>query len=88
MGAETAFLHPNLPMCNLSVEEREAILSSYASKDLSWSTFALIAKELYYTNDIEKSIYKLQQLAGISKLKNVINDHFSNVLAYCVAIKY
>ncbi|MCR8894821.1 dynamin family protein [Bacteroides sp. ET336] len=76
MGAETAFLHPNLPMCNLSVEEREAILSSYASKDLSWSTFALIAKELYYTNDIEKSIYKLQQLAGISKLKNVINDHF------------
>lgn len=76
MGAETAFLHPNLPMCNLSVEEREAILSSYTSKDLSWSTFALVAKELYYTNDIEKSIYKLQQLAGISKLKNVINDHF------------
>lgn len=76
MGAETAFLHPNLPLCNLSVEEREAILSSYTSKDLSWSTFALIAKELYYTNDIEKSIYKLQQLAGISKLKNVINDHF------------
>lgn len=76
IGSETAFLHSNLPMCNLSVEERKAILSSYTSKDLSWSTFALIAKELYYTNDIEKSIYKLQQLAGISKLKNVINDHF------------
>lgn len=76
MGAETAFLHPNLPMCNLSVEERKAILSPFASTDLSWSTFALIATELYYTHNFEESLYKLQQLAGIANLNNVINDHF------------
>lgn len=76
MGAETAFLHPNLPMCNLSIEERKAILLPYSSMDLSWSTFALIATELYYTNNVEESLLKLQQLAGITNLNNVINDHF------------
>lgn len=76
MGSETAFLHPNLPMCNMSVEERKTILNSIVSTDLSWSTFSLIAKELYYSNDITVSINKLKEYSGIDELREIIHEHF------------
>lgn len=76
MGSETAFMHPNLPMCKLSIEDRKEILAFITTTDLSWSTFVLIAKELYYTNDIAVCLDKLHQLAGIKNLNHVINNHF------------
>lgn len=76
MGSETAFLHPNLPKCNMSVDERKSILDSITKTDLSWSTFALIAKELYYSNDINISVNKLKRYSGIDELREIIHEHF------------
>lgn len=76
IGSETAFLHPSLPMCKMSREERKAMLDSIVSTDLSWSTFALIAKELYYSEDISTSVNKLKKYSGIDELKEIIHEHF------------
>lgn len=76
IGSENAFLHPNLPMCNMSCEERKAMLDSIVSTDLSWSTFALIAKELYYSNDLSASVNKLKEYSGIEELRDIIQEHF------------
>ncbi len=76
LGSDMSFLHPALPNCKISVEERKAIKDSIATSDFSWSTFALIAKELYCTEDMEASLSKLRQLSGISELSKVINEHF------------
>ncbi len=76
MGSETAFLHEKLPECNMSVIERKAILKSFADHDLAWSSFALIAKELYYTKDISEALNKLKDIGGIQNLHNLIFNHF------------
>lgn len=78
LGSETAFLHDRLPLCNLSVSERKAILSSFEYGDLPWSTFALIAKELYHSVDIDATLSRLSELGGIRKLKELIYNHFFN----------
>lgn len=76
IGSETAFLHPNLPMCKMSYKERKAMLDSIVSTDLSWSTFALIAKELYYSDDLTASVNKLKEYSGIEQLREIIHEHF------------
>lgn len=76
MGAETAFLHEKLPYCNISVEKRKAILKSFADHDLAWSSFALIAKELYYTDNISESLKKLKGIGGIQNLHDLVFNHF------------
>lgn len=76
IGSETAFLHEKLPYCNISVSDRKAILESFAAHDLAWSSFALIAKELYYSDDISTTLNKLKGVGGIQNLRNLIFDHF------------
>lgn len=76
MGSETAFLHEKLPCCNISVMERKAILNCFADHDLAWSSFALIAKELYYTKDVSAALNKLKGIGGIQDLHNLIFNHF------------
>lgn len=76
MGSETAFLHEKLPHCNISVEDRRAILNSFAENDLAWTSFALIAKQLYYTDDVPSALKKLKDIGGIEKLHNLIFNHF------------
>lgn len=78
LGSETAFLHEKLPFCNLSVKERRSILNSFAEMDLAWSSFALIAKELYYSNDINASLSKFRDIGGIDNLRKVVFEHFFN----------
>lgn len=76
IGSETAFLHEKLPDCLLSVSERKQILKDFAIKDLPWSTFALVAKELYYTDDLNNAISKLNSFSGMAALREIINNHF------------
>lgn len=79
LGSETAFLHERLPHCTISVAERKAILSSFGyNGDMPWSTFALIAKELYYSDNIDKSLLQLETIGGVCKLKELIYNHFFN----------
>lgn len=76
MGSETAFLHDKLPYCALSVEERRAILNGFAKNDLAWTSFALIAKELYYSEDVSATLIRLKDIGGIQNLHNLIFNHF------------
>lgn len=76
MGSETAFLHEELPYCNMSVVERKSILNSFAEHDLAWSSFVLIAKELYYTEDVSSALDKLKGIGGIQNLHDLIFNHF------------
>lgn len=76
MGAETAFLHEKLPYSNISVEKRKAILKSFADHDLAWSSFALIAKELYYTDNLSESLKKLKSIGGMQNLHDLVFNHF------------
>lgn len=78
LGSETAFLHEKLPFCTISVNERKAMLDSFAKSDLAWSSFALIAKELYYSNDIQSSLLKLKKVSGFEDLRQIIFNHFFN----------
>lgn len=83
LGSENAFLHEKLPYCNLSVSERKRILDSFSQTDLAWSAFALIAKEIYYTADIETAIQRIKDVGGIQQLRSIIFEHFfkrSNML--------
>lgn len=76
IGSETAFLHEKLPYCNISVMDRKDVLNSFADHDLAWSSFALIAKELYYSDNISITLNKLKGVGGIQNLRNLIFDHF------------
>ena len=76
MGSETSFLHEKLPYCNISVEERRTILRSFADNDLAWTSFALIAKELYYTENVAATLNKLKDIGGIQNLHDLIFNHF------------
>lgn len=76
LSAETAFLHEKLPYCNISVEERKKILNGFSTNDLAWTSFALIAKELYYEDDVNISLEKLREIGGIKKLRDIVFNHF------------
>lgn len=76
IGSQTAFLYPKVPGCTLPVEERKRIIDSFAIRDLPWSTFALVAKRLYSSDDIDKTLYELNCIGGISNLRNLIVKHF------------
>ena len=78
ISSETSFLHEKLPFCNMTIDERKSILESFSENDLAWSSFALIAKELYYTEDIDATLDKLRNIGGIEHLKDVIFNHFFN----------
>lgn len=75
---EDAFTMEKLPHCNIPVEKRREILKKFAPSDLPWSTFKLIATELYYSDDIELTLSKMNSIAGIDNLRSLINDHFFN----------
>lgn len=74
--SEGTFLDETLSNCSLSVTARREMLHSFARHDIAWSTFRLIANELYYTQDIHVSIAKFTQICGIEQLKNIIYNHF------------
>lgn len=78
ISSETSFLHEKLPFCNMTIDERRSILKSFSKNDLAWSSFALIAKELYYTEDIDATLDNLRNIGGIEHLKDVIFNHFFN----------
>lgn len=74
--SERTFLDEKLPNCLLSVDERRNILNSFAQYDLAWSTFRLIANELYYTQNVKNTIKKLTQISGVEQLKQIVYNHF------------
>lgn len=86
--SEKAFLHPRLPKCTLSIEERKEILRLFKkggpkygdngsnNVDFQWSTFQIIAKRLYHAHDVAKELLNLQELSGIDSLRRYISDHF------------
>lgn len=76
MSSESAFLHEKLPDCTIPVARRKQILKEFAATDLPWSTFKLIATELYQNNDIDTALNKLRKIAGIEPLRDLINNHF------------
>lgn len=76
ISSEKAFLHPKLPQCSISPTLREQLVSKYLRKDIPWSLFVLLSKELYYTDNIEESLTKLSRIAGIEPLRELIYNHF------------
>lgn len=76
LGSQTAFVSDKLPYCSVESNKRKEILLKYTSNDLPWSTFRLIAKEIYNTHSIDSSIEKLNRLSGFDNLKNILYSHF------------
>lgn len=76
MNSESAFLHEKLPDCKIPVIKRKSILNEFAATDLPWSTFKLVATELYYNDDIDIVLTKLKSIAGIEPLRTLIYNHF------------
>lgn len=73
---EKAFTQEKLPHCTIPVEERREILKEFAPADLPWSTFKLVARELYYSEDVESTLKSLNSIAGIDGLRDLITNHF------------
>lgn len=76
MMSEVAFLHPALPKCSLSVDERREVLALSGDADLQWSTFRFIAERLYHADDVSAAMAGMRALAGVDELKRYISDHF------------
>lgn len=76
LGSQSAFVSDKLPYCSVDSQQRKNILSKYLANDLPWSTFRIIAKELYNTTSIINSLEKLNNLAGFDSLKDVLYSHF------------
>lgn len=76
MGSESAFLHPKLPGCNIGVDERKGLLRAFGANDLPWSTFALIATQLYESEDIDSALGNLRKIGGIENLRQLVERHF------------
>lgn len=74
--SEFAFLHPCLPKCSLSPEERKQIISLFKDDDFQWSTFQIIAEVLYHAEDVEKEVARLKEISGVETLRRFITDHF------------
>lgn len=74
--SEMAFLHPHLPKCSLSADERHRIIDKYKSEDIQWSTFRTLADKIYHSDDVELELSKLMQISGILSLKEYITGHF------------
>lgn len=76
INSERGFLHENLPGCKIPVARRKQILKEFAPTDLPWSTFKLVATELYYNEDVDTTLKKLKSIAGIEPLRDLIYHHF------------
>lgn len=76
LGSESAFMHPKLPGCRLTVDERRSLLDSFAIRDLPWSTFAMVASQLYASSDIDATLHKLKTIGGIEHLRQLVEKHF------------
>lgn len=76
LGSQTAFVSDKLPYCSVDSQQRKNILLKFLADDLPWSTFRIIAKELYNTTSIINSLEKLNNLAGFDGLKEVLYSHF------------
>lgn len=74
--SEFAFLHPNLPKCKLSLDERRKILSLFKDDNFQWSTFQLIVNRIYNAENMESELSILQDISGIKILEKFISDHF------------
>lgn len=80
ISSEKVFLLEKIPECNLSLEERKALLSELTKgvADVPWSVLSCIAKELYYSDDLTSTLQHLKSISGVDNLKNLINNHFFN----------
>jgi len=76
LGSQTAFVSDKLPYCSVDSQKRKEILSKYTSNDLPWSTFRLIAKEIFNTPSIDTSLEELNRLSGFDNLKDILYKHF------------
>ncbi len=76
LGSQAKFLCENLPHCNIPLARRKEILSEFASNDLPWSVFKLIALELCQSENVKDTLNHLQDIAGIQPLKKLIDEHF------------
>ena len=74
--SEFAFLHPNLPKCSLSLDDRKEIISAFKDENFQWSTFRLIAGRLYHAGDVDAELSRLRGISGIATLKHFISSHF------------
>lgn len=74
--SERTFLDNKLPHCTLSIDERQTILNNFAKSDLAWSSFRLIATELYYSKNVQSTINNLVTISGIQRLNDLIHNHF------------
>lgn len=73
---ERAFTMDILPHCTIPVEKRCQLLKDFAPTDLPWSTFKLIATELYNSENVEETLSKIRNISGIDNLRNLIANHF------------
>lgn len=74
--SEMTFLHPRLPKCSLSVDERRDILVEFKKDNIQWSTFRVLAERIYHSDDLESELSNLMQISGITSLKDYISGHF------------
>lgn len=76
IGSESIFLMEKLPGCTISAKRRKEILQQFAERDLPWSTFMLVASELYSHENVDEALANLRDIGGIEPLRQLINDHF------------
>jgi len=61
----------------LSTEKRRGMVKQLTKgQEVAWSAVRIIMKELYYTDDVEASVRKLEQLSGIPQLRSLLDEHF------------
>lgn len=78
IGSQKAYLTEKLPGCTLTLEQRKSLLKEF-NKDIDdapWNIFAFVAREIYNSTDINASIQRLEDIAGVSRLREIINNHF------------
>lgn len=73
---ERSFKLPSLVGCNIDVETRMAMMRLGGMELVPWSAFRLIIKSLYYAENVNVALEELQNLAGITSLKDLIHTHF------------
>lgn len=76
IGSESIFLMEKLPGCMIPAKRRKEMLQQFAERDLPWSTFKLVATELYTHENVDEALAHLTAIGGIKPLRQLINEHF------------
>lgn len=76
IGSESIFLLEKLPDCTIPAKRRKEILQEFAERDLPWSTFKLVALELYTRENVDEALDNLAAIGGIEPLRRLIYEHF------------